>query len=120
MAKVDVLIEVPRQQPEAFALFHAAMESEIESLQQGEDLVAHLTGMGLEVLGEFAPVPMFAENMVYNDTIGFATFAALTENLDTPSETVVVACQVEWSQLDVLRGRQDVKVFPNSPLTLFT
>jgi serine protease AprX len=120
MAKIDVLIEIPRQQPEAFALFHAAMESEIESLRQGEDLVSHLAGMGLEVLGEFAPVPMFAENTMSNAVTGFAAFAAPTENPDMFSETVVVACQVERSQLDALRGRQDVKVFPNSPLTLFS
>lgn len=119
MGKVDVLVEVKRQQPEAFALFKSAMNSEIESLRQGEDVVANLSGMGLEVLGDFAPVPMFAEKVVNSKTAGFASFAAETENPDVQAETIVVAAQVERSQLEKLRKKKDVKVFPNSPLTLF-
>ncbi|MBD3886751.1 S8 family serine peptidase [Phormidium tenue FACHB-886] len=120
MGKIDVLIEVQRQQPEAFEHFRAAMDSEIEALRQGENLVADLGGMGLEVLGEFAPVPMFAENTVRSETDGFAAFAAPTENPDVFSETIVVTCQVERSLLSTLRDRQDVQVFPNSLLTLFS
>jgi serine protease AprX len=119
VGKVDVLVEVRRQQPEAFAHFSAAMESEIESLRQGENLVADLSGMGLEVLGEFAPVPMFSEPTLHDDVAGLAAFAAPTENADIPSETIVVACQVERSALEDLRGRDDIQVFPNSPLALF-
>jgi serine protease AprX len=119
MGKVDVLVEVQRQQPEAFAHFTAAMESEIESLRQGEDLVANLTGMGLEVMGEFAPIPMFSQEFVRDDIYGFAAFATPEENPDVSAETVVVPCQVERSQLDQLRSQQGVRVFSNSPLTLF-
>lgn len=141
MGKVNVLIEVNNQQPEAFASFSAAMDSEIESLRQGEKIVSNLSGMGLEVLGDIAPIPMFDEKMVSKansyltdlplslesaasptrgDAPGFAAFDSPEENADIASATMVVSAQVEYSELEKLSKRKNVKgVFPNSPLTLF-
>lgn len=125
MGKINVLIEVSApSQPEPFTAFSAAMNSEIESLRQGEDAVSTLANLGLDVQGDFAPVPMFASSVVFSDPsvpapAGFAAFASPETNSEVAADTLVVACQVERSQLDKLRNRKGVKVYPNSPLSLF-
>jgi serine protease AprX len=123
MGKIDVLVEVEQPREEAFALFHAAMESEIEAVRQGEDLVSDLAGMGLEVLSDFAPVPMFSSRDSSFERLAvleaFSDFAQSEENRDMAATSIVVPCQVERSKLSELQGRPGVQVFPNSPLTLF-
>lgn len=119
MGKIDVLVEVEQDRQEAFGMFHAAMESEIEAVRQGEDLVQDLAGMGLDVLAEFAPVPMFADAQNPRVLAELAAFAVPEENPDIGARSVVVPCQVERSALEELRGRAGVRVYPNSPLSLF-
>lgn len=141
MGKINVLIEVESEQPEAFASFSMAMDSEIETIKQGEDLVSNLSGLGLEVLGDLAPIPMFPSNMVkkavtylnklpmtletatfspMTDAPGFAAFDTPEENPDLASETMVVSAQVELSELENLAKKRKIKgVYANSPLSLF-
>jgi subtilisin family serine protease len=119
MSRIDVLVEIEQPQPEAFNLFHAAMESEIEAVRQGENLVQNLSGMGLDVLPDFAPVPMFAERGDIRVLETLAAFAVPEENSDMMARSMVVPCQVDRSALEDLQRRTDVRVFPNSPLVLF-
>ncbi|HVG44991.1 MAG TPA: S8 family serine peptidase [Longimicrobium sp.] len=121
MGKIDVLVEVAQRQPQSFALFAAALDSEIEAVRQGEALVPDLAGLGLEVVADFAPVPMFAlrDEAEAENRVALAAFASPDENPDLHSTSVVVPCQVERSRLEELRGRAGVRVYPNSPLALF-
>src|SRR3982751_5014548 len=118
MGKIDVLIEIDRPQQEAFAHFQVAMESEIEAVRQGEDFLSDLAGMDLEVLADFAPVPMFTSGDRRETLEAFEAFAEPTENRDMTAISVVVPCQVERSRLEELRGREGIRVYPNSPLAL--
>lgn len=119
MAKVNVLVEVRREQRDAFALHGAAVESTDETLDQAESAVEDLTGYGLEVTDEIAPVPMFPERVVFEEGSGFSAFASEEENPDITAESVVVTAEVERSRLEELRARESVMVWPNSELTLF-
>jgi len=134
MGKINVLIEVKREQPEAFGMFEAAMDSEIESLRQGEDIVSSLSGMGVDVLGSYPPVPMFPEEMVrkgeaFLESVtdrpstrkpsGFAAFDSPETHRDMAAESVVVAAEVERSAIEKLQKKRNVTIYPNSPLSLF-
>ncbi len=119
MAKVDVLVEMRQQQTEAFDLHARTMATEDESVAESEKLVSNLTGFGLEVVGDLAPVPMFGSEPKDYEERRFEAFSTLSTNKDVDSTSVVVACQVERSKLKELESRDDVEVWPNSPLTLF-
>lgn len=119
MAKIDVLLEVRSEQSDAFSLHGAAVESTDETLRQAESLVEDLAGYDLEVTDEIAPVPMFSESAVSDQTAGLAAFASEEENPDVASESAVVTARVERSSLEELRGRENVTVWANSELTLF-
>jgi subtilisin family serine protease len=133
MSKIRVLVEIANPQPDAFALHTAALFSEREAVNQAEQLVADLAGYGLEVQGDFAPVPMFDPATVQGQSAdatlgrlvdqmqvtGFAAFASPTENSDLASATTVVACEVDTARLDALQGHQNLIVWPNSDLELF-
>ncbi len=143
MSKVKVLIEIKKAEPKAFESFTASMESEVDIVNKAEDLVANLSGMGIEVTGDVAPVPMFAEKATEDASKflstasftvdeepddkksrikapGFASFDSETENPDMKSESMVVSAEMDMSKIDELsRKRSVVAVYPNSPLTLF-
>lgn len=120
MAKINVLVEIEKRQPEAFATHDAARNSVLESASQAESLVEELTVPGLEILGDFAPVPLFSERSVQGDarSAGFAEFASAETNSDRVAESVVVAAEVEESRLSELESKPGVKVYPNSEMTL--
>ncbi len=118
MARVNVLVEVKREQSDAFAMHGAAVESIDETLNQAESVVEDLTGYGLEVTDEIAPVPMFPERVVQEDP-GFAAFASPEENPDVTAESVVVVAEVERARLEELRAEGNVTVWANSELTFF-
>ena len=118
MARVNVLLEVKREQSEAFAMHGAAIESIEETLNQAESVVADLTGYGLEVTDEIAPVPLFPDRVVQEDP-GFITFASEEENRDVTAESVVVAAEVERASLEELSAEDNVTVWANSELTFF-
>jgi serine protease AprX len=118
MAKMSVLVEVHSEQRNAFALHGAAVESTNETLSQAESVVGNLTGYGLEVTDEIAPVPMFPSRVVFEGTEGFAAFASEEENPDVTAESVVVAVEAERTRLEELGAQENVTVWANSELTL--
>lgn len=122
MPKISVLIEVESSSRDAFALHAAAFESVTESIKQSEALIEDLGDFGLEVMGDFAPVPMFSQETVFApiEMEGFAAFASLTENPDRESSSMVIAAEVEAARLDKLKSRSGGKVWPNSALTLLS
>ena len=115
MARVNVLVEMKREQSNAFEMHGAAVESIGETLIQAESVVEDLTGYGLEVTDEIAPVPMFPDPVVSD----FAAFSSEEENPDATGESVVVAAEVERASLEELNARENVTVWANSELTFF-
>lgn len=119
MGKIDVLVEVESTVDDAFEHFSAALDSEVESLELGESLLADLSGYGLEVQGDLPPVPMFSTQIGESAEVGFSDFASPEENADQTSQTFVVACEIERSSIEELNNREGVRVWPNSTLALF-
>ena len=120
MAKLDVLIEVKTPQPDAFGAFEAARASETESLDQAERVLSPLAGLGIELEGDAIPVPMFVgPDPAATVPEVFSDFRSTSTNPDLPAVTVVVPAQVESSDLEALRARPGVRVWPNSEITLF-
>lgn len=118
MGKVKVLVEVRQTTNEAFALRIEAFRSEAEAIAQGENLVASFAGYGLEVEGDYAPVPMFGSEVIERAELGAAAFSSAEVGPDVPSQSTVVACEVERTRLPELAGRSDVIVWPNSEIYL--
>lgn len=119
MAKVDVLIEVDRKQKNAFGMHSLAVSTAEEAFKQSEGVIDKLSGFGIDLVEGFAPVPLFAEAVITKVKDGFAAFASPDENPDLSSESLVVAAQVERSQLEALAKRSGVTVWPNSKLDQF-
>lgn len=119
MPRVNVLVEVTHRQENAFSL-HAALEaSPRDAVRACEQLLQNVAALGVEVTDEFAPVPMFSREVMFAKATAFARFAAPEESPDVEAESLIVPCQVDRAQLDKLAARKDLKVWPNSPLTLF-
>ena len=119
MATVDVLIEVSERVDSAFSRHRAAIESASESNNQAENLVSSLSSLGVDVVGDFAPVPLFTDSMDDDRARSFSEFSATSENADVSATSVVVAAKVERSELSSLANRSDLKVWPNSPIVLY-
>ena len=119
MSKVNILIEVVQQQPEAFTLHAAMIDSETGRVKEAEKHVSDLSGYGLEAMGDLAPIPMFGEKTKDYEDMGLTKFSTRSTNKDVKSSSVVVSCQVDRSKLEDLESRSDIKVWPNSLLTLF-
>ena len=119
MAKKDVLIEVVQQLPKAFTFHAAVIDSETDRVRTAEEYVTDLAGYGLDVMGDLAPIPMFGEQPKDYEAIGLEKFSAKSTNTDVDASSVVIPCQVEQSKLSELSDRSDIRVWPNSPLTLF-
>jgi subtilisin family serine protease len=121
MAKVDVLIEVFRQEEEAFVLHNSMLTSTSDSVSFGESLVQGLSGFGLEIKDDIAPVPLFFQQTVEGEAFSsFAAFASPETNPDIPAQSFVVSASLERSSIETLKTRSDVRVFLNSELTLFS
>jgi subtilisin family serine protease len=118
MGKVKVLVEVLQTTNDAFALQMEASSSETEAVARSEELVASLTGFGLEVEGEYAPVPMFTEEVIERTELGARAFSSPEVGPDASSQSTVVPCEVERTKLPELMSRDDVTVWPNSELYL--
>jgi len=121
MPKLRVLIELDQPQPEAFTRHAAALRSSLETFRQSESAASKLSGLGLEIIGDYPPVPLFQERVVrgLEGVPGFAAFAAPTTNPDMPAATVVLRGEIEPDRLEELKTRPGVKVFPDSRLTLY-
>jgi serine protease AprX len=115
MPKLRVLVELESPQAEAFETHAAALVSASESNRQAERLATDLVGLGLEVEGDYAPVPLFSKATVRSE---FAAFANSTTNPDVSSATIVVAARVDQGKIEALKAKPGVKVWPNSTLSL--
>lgn len=121
MPSEHVLIEIDRSQPDAFEAHTAALASADVAYDQAADLVSDLAGFGLEFTEELAPIPMYAQETVFGTedaSTGFALFASHSENDDVASESVVVSAEIDATKRRDLESREDVKVWPNSELSL--
>lgn len=124
MSKVKVLLEVSAPPQPGFEPFREATESLSTARAAAMPALDLVAGLGVELDERLAAVPMFG---VLDDSLPIerAPADALTEfgveetNPDIPASSVVVPAEVEFSNLEELRGRDGVTVWPNSPVTLF-
>lgn len=123
MKKLNVLIEIEREIPAAFALHAASIESELDAASEAEHLIAKLAGYGLEFEDD-APVPMFTASYDSRITgLDAAAFAAHEEAPDQSASSMIVPCTVnaaKYAQLCKDSSGSDVRVWPNSELTLLS
>lgn len=118
MAPVSVLLELKAEKPEAFELFEAAVQSSDEATSQAEKLLDRVAGLGIELKEEHAPVPMFSTPEESAPKEALSEFAVSETNPDVFSPRSVVAAQVPEDNLDRLRDDPEVRIWPNSELTL--
>ena len=121
MAKIKVLVEVASTQQQAFSFHSFAQSSVEESSRQAESVAAELSGFGLEVIGDYPPVPLFSREVVRGSsrTSGFAAFASPFPNEDLPASTTVISALIDRSASARLASRPGVRVWPDSALTLY-
>jgi serine protease AprX len=118
MPKVSVLLEFDAPQDHGFTMFTAALESAPEAESQATSLLDRVAGLGVE-LEELVPVPMFSSPQAPKPVFALTEFGTSETSPDLPSQTVVVAAQAEGDRLEELSARPDVRVWPNSDLTLY-
>jgi subtilisin family serine protease len=118
MPKVSVLLEFDAPQDHGFTMFTAALESAPEAESQATSLLDRVAGLGVE-LEEPVPVPMFSSPQAPKPVFELTEFGTSETSPDLPSQTVVVAAQAESDRLEELSARPDVRVWPNSDLTLY-
>lgn len=122
MANVNVLIEVSATPEDAFAMHRASSASESEAERQAEGLLdsQELVGMGIELHDEAVPVPMFLDacNPSTDLVETFAEFSTPTTNPDCCASSVVIPAEVPAANLEQVRKKRGVTLWPNSELTL--
>ena len=116
MAKVKVLLELSKQTSHSFETFELSNQSEAESVKESEKMLTDMSEMGIEVTGEFAPIPLYEGK---TRAKSLSEFSATTTNNDMQSSSVVIPCEVDYNKYDNIQKQKDVKIWPNSPLTLF-
>jgi serine protease AprX len=112
MARLEVLIEVEAEVPSALGTFDDASGSLEEGQRQVEELLPDLEG--IEYRPTAKPLPMFGPALGPE----LSDFASPSTNHDLPSASQVIPAQVEESAIKELEGRQDVRVWPNSELSM--
>lgn len=117
MANVSVLLEFDAPQADGFRLFTAALESGPEAEKQTMPLMDRVAGLGVEV-EEPVPIPMFSQADEPSPAMALSDFATPETNPGLPSQTVCVAAQADSGRLEELSARPDVRVWPNSDITL--
>ncbi|MFC5380867.1 S8 family serine peptidase [Aquipuribacter nitratireducens] len=124
MAVVKVLLEVEApDQPVGFELFESATESLVAADRAARPALDRVAGLGVELDEPLPPVPMFGTRDGSAPWGGapagsLRAFAGPETNADLAATSVVVAAEVNSSQLAELRDREGVTVWPNSPVTL--
>ncbi len=121
MTKIQVLLELEAAQPEAFATFNAASESDADAAAQAERLLEPVAGLPVEVPERAKPVPMFTspDAGAPEQASALRAFASADTNPDVSSVTKVVSAEVERGALGDLQERDGVTVWPSSELTIF-
>ncbi|AYA64942.1 S8 family peptidase [Alteromonas sp. RKMC-009] len=116
MSKVSVLLEVNTPVQNAFSLHAAQASSALDAFEKAESLIANLPAQGLDVVDDIAPIPMFDDTDEGNVGL-LAAFGVSETNDDMRAKSMVVSCEVNRKQLANLDGRDDVIVWPNSPVS---
>jgi serine protease AprX len=117
MARLEALIEVEKEVDSALSTFAAASASMEEGQRQVEDLLRGVEGITYRPLAK--PVPMFSRTRE-EDTDRFAAlseFGTSETNDDISSATEVVPVQVDESAIERLQARDDIRIWPSSPIT---
>lgn len=121
MAKTRVLIEIKQSRNEAFEIFSTTMQSERAAVADGESLLSAIGDVGLEVLADFAPIPMFGTAALEDPSpAGLVAFSATETNPDRSAESFVVSAELQRSQLDTLRAKPNIVVYEDSPIALLS
>lgn len=119
MSKVSVLVEVAAEQDAAFTKHMESFSSVAETFEAAERVVERvpkMLGLGVDVVDNFPPVPLFDEKKIHERVANFASFG---EAEDMRASTVVVACEVDRARLADLEKVKGVTIYPNSELSLF-
>lgn len=123
MAKEKVLLEFDAKEASPFAMNEAAVASPLEAARQASSFMDAVAGLGVE-LDEFAaPVPMMIGTRGGNPPTAlesFATSGYSTERDQIAAKSVVIPAEVPLHELEALRAKKGVKVWPNSALSLFS
>ena len=126
MAAIKVLLEFDRPEADPFSMQMESLSSVSAAESVARSFIADLPGEGIELDDDVAPVPMFLPPgpALLNEAAQFS-FEMSASAIDTErspkvvAPTVVVPAQVSAQALEKLQARDDVKVWPNSELTLF-
>ena len=121
MLREHILLEFEARPARAFERYSAMIESPADGFREAEGLVANLAGFGLDLDDESIPVPLFTtEGGTAADGIEPIAFSSVEEAGDLEADRMVVACSVDRAKRGELEGREGVRVWPNSELTLFS
>ncbi len=121
MTTRNILLEVVRPMQTAFGLFGESLTSSKESVRQAEDVLSDLAGFGIELSDELPPVPMFSisEKLGESRRQAFGAFESREINLDETADSLVVSAYANDAEIERLSARKNVRVWENSPITLF-
>lgn len=125
MSKVKVLLEVAAPEaPAGFERFGQSTESTAEARDAAMPALDLVAGLGVEMDEPFAPVPMFgvADGSLPLErapSSELRSFDSPEANADVAATSLVVPAEVDLSTLADLRERDGVRVWPNSPVTLY-
>lgn len=115
-----VLLEFRSSEPDAFEMHASGVASEREAERQAERLVQGLAGIGLELEEDCTPIPLFGTiEEAASHGLTAAAFQSADIGPDFASETKVVPCKIDPARKEEITGRADIKIWPNSELTLF-
>lgn len=119
MPTEHVLLEFQATDSDAFEMHASGIASESEGQHQAEKLVHNLSGIGLELDEDSAPVPLFGSGKE-SAALGLSmeSFASGELSPDLPSTSKIVSCTIDAAQREKVAAREDLRVWPNSALTL--
>lgn len=124
MSITRVLVEIKKKREQPFAMHREAMASTVESTKQAESLSSKLAGLGLEVIGDYAPIPMFSrktkkDREQWEKLFSRAAMVPGAQEPELTADTTVISAEVDRSKLAELKSTPGIKVWPNSQLFLF-
>lgn len=125
MSNVKVLLEIAApDEPTGFQGFALSLESGAARDATARTALDLVAGLGVEVDEPLTPVPMFgvrdsSPRLARPPAHELRAFGIHEPNADIPASSVVVAAEVPASQVEELRAREGVTVWPNSPVTLY-
>jgi serine protease AprX len=122
VATLDVLVEFVAEQPEAFTAFMEIASAPARArVAHAERIGRDIAVASLQFTDAEPPVPMFSDTVIAgrgSAARGFEAFGEPRENPDVPASSVVMRATVDESRLEELASRPNVRLWPNSALTL--